>query len=147
MNFKDIKQGYSIYVLNKNLLTISTEKVKSISLPHVDVKFANTSMVVDVTTDAATYCMVADTDIAYPENKVITTDKVNILREVESLRTISEQALGQIDRHKEIIEKANALIADLDPTQKEKQVNEARFNSIEANIQKMMTMLTKMQQK
>lgn len=130
-------------------MILTTETVKDVSLPHVDPNFTSTSMVVDVTTSAnpdrsTTYCMPCDTDIAYPQNKVITTDRANLLREIESIKSMSEQALSQIDHHRAVIGKASALIAELDPVQREKQAVEARFNSMESRFSSIEDSMTKM---
>lgn len=151
MNFKDLKPGYSLHILDKPTMTYTTERVTNVSLPHIDPKYNNIGMIVDITTDKQTYCTPSDTDIAYPADHVITTDRQHILREAEAIRATSEQALAQTDFHKSIIAKSNNLIATLDPTQREKQATEARFNNIEtrfnnieSSIEKVMTILTKL---
>lgn len=151
MNFKDLKRGYAVYILDKSKMAISTVKVKDVSLPHVDPKFVSTSMVVDVTLETegddspsvVTYCMPCDADVAYPQNKVISIDRANLLREVESMKAMSEQALAQVERHRDIIQRATNLIAELDPSQREKQDMENRLTAIENSIQNMMSLLTK----
>jgi len=143
MKFKDLKQGYQIYLLDKSNMTFCVEKVSNVSLPHIDAKVTSTQMVVDVTTDKNTYCMSADSEVAYPLNKVVSTDKQNILREVEAIKAVAEQALAQVEQQTQTVSRCNQLIADLDPAQKEKQATEARFASIETSIQEMMSMLKK----
>jgi hypothetical protein len=36
MAFKDIKQSYSVYILNKQSMTIADGKVISVGFPHMD---------------------------------------------------------------------------------------------------------------
>ena len=64
MLFKDIKQNYPIYILDKQELTVSQGKVLSIGFPRMDVMSKpanpiNTQMVIDITIDncgkSATY--------------------------------------------------------------------------------------------
>ena len=36
MAFKDVKQNYSVYILNKQDITITDGKVVSVGFPHLD---------------------------------------------------------------------------------------------------------------
>lgn len=144
MEFKNLKSGFMVYLLDKTDMSFSTEKVVDVSLPHIDAKITSTNMVVDVTTDKTTYCMMADAEIAYPANKVIATDKMNILREIEATMTMSEQALAQVPKHEETIVKCKKLKAELDPAQKEKQAVEERFGKIEKSMEEITALLKKL---
>ena len=154
MNFKDIKQGYPIYILDKN--TVEVKQVKASnnsSLPHADAKFGGlNSLVVDISTDdGSTYVMMADADVAYPDGKVISTEVSYILRELNAMCSTSEQAVRDVPMHEQCIEKCKKAIADLDPTQREKQQTEARFTKIEQaqtamqqGMDKLLQMMTKL---
>lgn len=134
MNFKDIKQGYPIYVLNKKDVEVKQVKASNCaSLPHADAKMGGiANLVVDIATDdGSTYVMMADADVAYPDGKVISTEVSYILRELNAMRSTSEQAVRDLPMHEQCIEKCNRAIAELDPSQKEKQQVEARFTKIE----------------
>ena len=144
MEFKNLKAGFVVYLLDKADMSFSTEKVVDVSLPHIDAKITSTNMVVDVTTENTTYCMLADANIAYPANKVIATDKMDILREIDAEMMISEQALAQVPKHEEIVSKCRKLKAELDPTQREKQATEERFNKLEKSMTEMMEMMKKL---
>lgn len=39
MAFKDVKQNYSVYILNKQDITITDGKVISVGFPHLDFKY------------------------------------------------------------------------------------------------------------
>lgn len=144
MEFKNLKSGFVVYLLDKSDMSFSTEKVVDVSLPHIDAKITSTNMVVDVTTDKTTYCMMADAEVAYPANKVIATDKANILREVDATMAMSEQALAQVPKHEEIVSKCKKLKAELDPVQKEKQAMEARLGKLEKGMDEITTLLKKL---
>lgn len=53
MTFKDVKQNYSVYILNKQDITITDGKVISVGFPHLDLStkptMGQSQMVVDVT--------------------------------------------------------------------------------------------------
>lgn len=133
MNFKDIKQGYPIYILDRKALCAKTVNVTDVSIPHIDAKIGGaTNLVVDITTeDGQPYVMLADTEVAYPDGKVISTKVEHVLRELTSMRNTAQQALDRVDKERQTVERCNALLADLDPTQREKQQTEARFTKIE----------------
>ena len=48
MLFKDIKQGYPLYIFDRNTVTIKTATVSSVSFPHISNQ-PTAGMVVDVT--------------------------------------------------------------------------------------------------
>lgn len=56
MAFKDVKQNYSVYILNKQDITITDGKVISVGFPHLDLNtkptMGQSQMVVDVTIEA-----------------------------------------------------------------------------------------------
>lgn len=134
MNFKDIKQGYPIYILDKKNVEVKQVKASNnSSLPHADAKFGGIgNLVVDISTDdGSTYVMMADADVAYPDGMVVSTEVSYILRELNAMRSTSEQAVRDVPMHEQCIEKCNKAIAELDPAQKEKQQTEARFKQIE----------------
>lgn len=147
MNFKDIKQGYPIYILDKKTVEVKQAKASNnSSLPHADAKFGGVSnLVVDISTDdGSTYVMMADADVAYTDDKVISTEVSYILRELNAMRSTSEQAVRDVPMHEQCIEKCNRAIAELDPTQREKQLTEKRFEKIESMQQQMFEMLKKL---
>ncbi len=146
MNFKDIKQGYPLYVLDRKALCAKTLNVREVSLPHVDAKIGGaTNLVVDILTDdGQPYVMMADADVAYPDGMVISTSVDNILRELTSMRNTAQQALDRVDKERQTVERCNSLLADLDPAQREKQQTEKRFEKIENMQQQMFEMLKKL---
>lgn len=152
MNFKDIKQGYPIYILDRKALCAKTVNITEVSLPHIDAKIGGaTNLVVDISTeDGNTYVMMADAEVAYPESMVISTNVDHILRELTSMRNTAQQALDRVDRERQTVARCNDLLADLDPTQREKQQTEARFTKIEQaqtamqqGMDKLLQMMTK----
>ncbi len=92
MAFKDVKQNYSVYILNKQDMTITDGKVVSVGFPHMDLNQKQTigqsQMVVDITIESsnktATYTIPENLSITYAGDIVLSTDKVCLAREVES---------------------------------------------------------------
>ena len=146
MNFKDIKQGYPIYILDRKVLSAKTVNVREVSLPHIDAKIGGpTNLVVDILTeDGQPYVMMADTEVAYPDGMVISTKVEHILRELTSMRNTAQQALDRVDKERQTVERCNNLLAELDPAQREKQQTEQRFSKIEQMQQQMFEMLKKL---
>ena len=71
MTFKELKQGYSIYILDKDNMCVKNGKVVSVSAPHIDKKGFDlgVALVVDVVLDidgnVATYTFKEDTEAGY----------------------------------------------------------------------------------
>ena len=145
MAFKDVKQSYSVYMLNKQNMTISDSKVISVGFPHMDMnnkpQLGQSQMVVDVTIESegktATYTIPENLSVTYAGDIVLSTDKQGLLCEVEAMKNSAEKVLESIPRQREIVDKATTLLADLNPIYKEKKQNEERFNKMETSINKL----------
>ena len=140
MIFKDIKQNYPVFILDKQALTITQGKAIAVAFPRLDLNknTAVTQMVVDVTIEAegktATYTIPENLSVTYAGNLVLSTDRQGLVNEVEAMKTAAEQALSSMERQKEILAKSSALLAELNPAFKEKQETEKRFGQIEYSI-------------
>lgn len=148
MTFRELKQGYSIYVLDKDSMCVKQGKVMSVSTPHLDKKGfeLGATLVVDIVLDVDgvinTYTFKEDTETGYFSSTVITVDKSNIIREVEATKAQSEEALSQVDIHKERIVKCNDILAEFNPAIKEKQAIDERFVKLEGSIDEIKNMLS-----
>lgn len=141
MAFKDVKQSYSVYILNKQTMTIEGGKVMSVGFPHMDLNSKPTQMVVDVTIESsgktATYTIPENLSVTYAGDIVLSTDKQGLLYEVEAMKNSAEKVLESVPRQKEIIDKATSLLSELNPVYKEKQENEQRFSKMESSISRL----------
>lgn len=146
MLFKDIKQNYPVFILDKQNVTFIQGKVTSVSLPHMDNSnpIVMGKSVIDVTIEAdgkgATYTMPEDKSMVYAGNLVLSTDRDCIAREVEAMKTSAEQAIANVEKQKEIVEKSTVLLTELNPVFKEKQENEKRLSKMEQSIGKLENM-------
>lgn len=150
MLFKDIKQNYPVYILDKQNITFIHGKVTSISLPHMDNSnpMVIGKSVVDVTIEAdgkgATYTMPEDKSMVYAGSIVLATDKESIVREVEAMKASAEQAIANVEKQKEIASKSTNLLTELNPIFKEKQENEKRMSKMESSIAEMGSSITEL---
>lgn len=150
MVFKDVKKDYPVYILDKNELTISQGKVLSIGFPRTDLlQRTNTTLpqtVVDVTIQngdkSATYTIPENLSITYAGDIVLSTDRESLTHEVEALKNRAEQILDSVDKQKQILEKANELLSELNPVFKEKKETDVRFSKIEESIQEIKEMFS-----
>ena len=100
MTFKDLKQNYPVYILDKDNMVFIPGKVTANSFPRLNNGMINgkTEMVVDVTIEAAnasaTYTIPENSTITYTKNLVLATDKSLLINEVESMKTQAEEVLA-----------------------------------------------------
>lgn len=129
-------------------------KVISVSLPRMNVgngtmpmmpTSSPTTMLVDVTIEAdgrtATYSIPENLAVTYAGSTVLSTDREGISREIEAMRATAEQILSSVDRQKEILDKTQSLLAELNPAYKEKKETDERFNRIEGDMSEMKSMV------
>ncbi len=144
MQFKDTKPGYPVHFLDKESMHHYQGKVISASAPRYDAPRFNaqapmpTGTVVDITIDAEgqtrTYTIPESSSVTYAGQLVLSTDKDGILREVEALKSASEEALSKVDRHRTIVENCNTLIEELNPAFAEKREQDRRIEGIENEV-------------
>jgi hypothetical protein len=145
--FKDLKQNYPVFMLDTNSFVLQQGRVTQVSFPRVEMnpKSGKTEMVVDITIEAggktATYTMPDNISMTYAENMVLATDRACLVGEVEAQKANAEQVLASVPRARDIIDKSQALLAELNPVYKEKCETETRFNKIEESIEGMAAMV------
>ena len=141
MQFKDLKQNYPVYILDKEKVSFITGKVLSVSFPHIDNSnpMSMGKTVVDVVIEAdgktATYAIPENMSIASANNIVLSTDRDGLCREVEAMKNNAELIINSVDRQHEIIKKSKELLAELNPVFKEKQQYEQRMTNMEKSIE------------
>lgn len=143
MTFKDIKQNYIVYILDKQNFCISHGKVVANSFPRVEMnqKTGRSETVVDVSIEVdgktATYAIPENLSVTYAGNLVLSTDKLGLSKEVESLVVSADNILASVPHAQKIKKEAPTLLAELNPAYKEKQETEQRFGKIEGSITEM----------
>lgn len=148
MLFKDLKSGFPVYIYDRNAIEVKQGKVVTVSLPHIEKNTFNMQlgMVVDIAVECdgcpTTYTFKDDTETGYTGSLVITTDKTNIIREVEASKAQSEEAISQVDMHKERVQKYTAILADYNPAIKEKREIDERFGKLEDSMVELKSMLS-----
>lgn len=147
MLFKDTKAGYPIYLLDKDGVKATQGKVVSVSTPRVQTPQVGAfpqnplaaSLVVDVTIEAdgttRTYTIPETSTITYAGNIALSTEKESILREVQALKTASEEALSKVEAHRQTIENCNKVLEEWDTTFAEKRRQDERISGIETAVQ------------
>ena len=146
MLFKDVKQNYTVYILDKQDMNISQAKVSAVGFPRMDImqNTPNTQTVIDITLDSngkiATYTIPESLSVTYAGNIVLSTDKDGLMREIEAMKNNAEQVLASVDKQKQILDKANTLLSELNPIYKEKKETDLRFSKIENSINEMKDM-------
>ena len=78
--------------------------------------------------------MPEDSCVVYANNLVISTHQQGLTTEVEKMKEEAERILASVDRQKKIISVADDLLAQLNPTLKEKRETEQRFHKIEGRM-------------
>ena len=152
MLFKDIKQNYPVYILNKQDLSLTQGKAVQVPFPRMEMnqKTGKTEMVIDITIEAngktATYVIPESLSVTYAGNLILSTDKMSLASEIEAMKNTAEQVLASVGHQKEVLEKSSSLLAELNPVYKEKQETEQRFGKIENSINRMEELMKKQQE-
>lgn len=141
--FKDVKQNYPVYILDKQEFCVISGKVTGISFPRVEInqKTSRSETVVDVTVEVdgktATYAIPENLSTTYAGNIVLSTSKQGLIGDAEALNTKADQILASVQHAQSIKEKYPQVLAELNPMYKDRQETEQRFGKIEGSITEM----------
>ena len=141
MIFKELKKGLPVYILNKNNLDYNQGKViQDATPPRIGPTFGQ-GLLTDVSIESGgitkIWTLPADQKVAEMQNDsdtIIAIDKSTILAMIKSIHGECESYLEGVPHYEEKLEKAKALIAELDQTYKQQQQTEERFTKIEQSI-------------
>lgn len=146
MYFKELKPNYIVHILCKgDELKYTQGKVVSVSAPRfqpADMKtgyqnFGNTVVDVTISTDEGTntYTMMDNITITYTTDKVLSTDKEGIVKELQSIKNTCEEVLNSVEANKKKLATCNTLLSELDTDFKIKKENDERMSKLENNIE------------
>ena len=149
MTFKDMKQGYPVYMLHKGEdMKAGTGKVVTATAPRLPQQYSGgnaLSMVVDVTIEAdganKTYTIPADSTVVSAGNTVLSVDRDGILREVEVMKAESEDVLSSMDKHRMRAESCEKILTEWNPELAEKKRQDERIGSLENGVNELKGMI------
>ena len=145
MLFKELKQGYPLYVLNVNTLEVGTGTVTFVGQPHVTqdkqklVK-GQIQMVVDVTANFGNQPQtieLADSLSSTMSNDgtlLITPNQADIANGMRMIRARCEEYIRNEEHYKELIKKCDEQLPNFDPLYKQQQESENRFTEMKSTI-------------
>ena len=146
MLFKDIKQNYPVYILNKQDLSLTQGKAVQVPFPRMEMNQKTGKITIEANGKTATYVIPESLSVTYAGNLILSTDKMSLASEIEAMKNTAEQVLASVDHQKEVLEKSSSLLAELNPVYKEKQETEQRFGKIENSINRMEELMKKQQE-
>ena len=146
-----MKPGYPVYLLQKGdeikAMQGKTVKVSDPYFPPAQIgqmpsPSMNTSQrFVDVTLEAEgitnTYSIPETLSVSYANNLVLSTDKEGILRDVEAMKSQSEEVLRSVEKHKAVISGCEKILEEWNPAFAEKKEQDKRITGIENEVKGM----------
>ena len=138
--FKNIQKNQTVYILDTKALQLKEAQVKD-NQPHIGSTYTmgmQAQMMRDVTLESdgrqQTYTIPEQLSVTYAADLVLSTDREGLSAEVERMKQAAEQQLANTEKNKRTVERAEQLMAELNPHIREKQETERRFKSIEGDI-------------
>jgi len=149
MLFKDMKPGYPVYLLDKENMKAATGKIVNIGQPHFPSPAGNipqtAQMFVDVTVESdkqtRTYSIPDTLSVTYAGALVLSTDREGILRDVEAMKSRSEEALNEVGRHRNTIAECDRILEEWNPAFAEKKRQDERISGLETEVKGLGSML------
>lgn len=141
--FSTLRQNSPIYILDKKgspvlkkgvIESVSSQRSRTGSFYGQPM-----DMVVDITVNVEGSTeefknIPASLSIANDGNMVISESREAMSTEVDSILSISKQILESVDYHKEVIDKCEQILKDLNPQFAKDKLQEEKINSLEERI-------------
>ncbi len=146
MLFKDIKNGYPVFVLDREEMTATQGKVVNVGAPYFEPQkpgqpVQNINRLVDVTIEVEgkshTYAIPETLSVTYAGNLAISTEKEGVIREVQAIRTQSQTVVDSYEKHRQAIARCDGILEEWDTAYKEKKENEKRIGNLESKVDKL----------
>lgn len=149
MLFKDLKPGYTIYLLNKGeTIKAGQGKVISVSQPYFPqpsigsvqpVNMQNMQRLVDVAVEYDgknnTFAIPETLSIADANNLVLSTDRDGILRDVEALKNQSQEVVSSVAKHEGIIKQCDEILQSWNPVFAQKAAQDKKIENMEQRLE------------
>ena len=147
MTFKEIREGYQLqFLINKDTgLSYQTSNVVHVSEPYFPTNLqssigqSNLTRYVDITATldgkTTTYALKEDSSVMEaPGGITIAVDKSSLLREVEAIKTHSQEILSQVDKHNQNVVDCDKILEQLNPDLAQKKAQDRRINTLEERV-------------
>lgn len=151
LQFRDVKQGYPVYILDRQKFEVTQGKVTSAGFPRLESNPAagKTQMVVDVAIDdgdgrTASYVIPEALSVTYAGDLVLSTERAGLVGEVEAMASEAQKALSLAERHRAVVDKAPELLAELDTEHKAARETDRRLTVLEGTLGEMREMMKRM---
>ena len=137
--FRELRNGSEVYVFDRKDGSLASWRVSSVSVSHVDGTYPKAgTMVVDVTIESngasRTYTVQDSSDTGYAGTAVVCTGKKGALREVEACLRQTEATLDNVGQLKQLKERCETLITELNPLEREWREMESWKSSMEQKL-------------
>lgn len=145
MKFNEYKENYPIYaVYEKDGIDVKEAKVTAVSQPYfpqtspTTIASLSQNKVVDITIaigdTSNVYTFPEGSSIASTRDNIVFTDREGVIRELNAVKSQSEEALNRVEQHKKRVEDCIDLLAEFDPVAKKDAEVNARFAKIENSV-------------
>lgn len=146
MQFKDIKQGQPVFILDKSEMTINQGKVVN-NVYHVDSNNnfgsvftqQNNTMCRDITIESNgksnIYVISELLEIAKAGNIVLSTSSEALTKEINDICDDAKEKLANREYYQMIVNKTPELLVTLNPSLKKEQETETRLKAVEGSVQ------------
>lgn len=146
MQFKDIKQGQPVFILDKSEMAINQGKVIN-NVYHVDSNNNNYGSVFtqqsntiyrDVTIEiggkSSVYVIPELLETTKAGNIVLSTSSEALIKEVNAICNDAKEKLANRDYYQMVVDKTPELLVTLNPALKKEQETETRLKAVEGSV-------------
>ena len=146
MQFKDIKQGQPVFILDKSEMTINQGKVIN-NVYHVDsnngygsvfTQQSNTicrDVTIEICGKSSVYVIPELLETTKAGNIVLSTSSEALIKEINAICNDAKEKLANRDYYQMVVDKTPELLVTLNPALKKEQETETRLKAVEGSVQ------------
>lgn len=145
MTFKELRQGFPLYVLNVNTMEVGTGTVTFVGQPHVTqdkqkLAKGQIQMVIDVTANFGNQSQTIEladslsSTMSTDGQLLITPNQSDVANGMRMIKARCEEYIRNEQHYKELIVKCDEQLPNFDPLYKQSMASEARFSEMQSTI-------------
>ena len=147
MLFKELKQGYPLYLLNVNTMEVRIGTVTFVGQPHVTqdkkkLAKGQLQMVIDVTANFAGTAQTIELTDSLSQTMsddgvlLITPNQDDVAQSMRMIKARCEEYIRNEENYRNIIKKCDEQLPNFDPMYKQSLTNETRFSQMQSTRDK-----------
>nr|DAY11994.1 MAG TPA: Protein of unknown function (DUF2951) [Caudoviricetes sp.] len=144
--FKDLKKGYQVHTLDTNNSPVyALGNVVNVSEPRFQqvqpgqfqqLQDRVLDLTIEIEGKSVTYVVPENQNVAMANNITLSCEVDPLMNQLNAMKRSSEDIVNNVDKHRDIIEKCNTILEEINPSFKQKREQDRKIKGLEEKVDK-----------